>query len=57
MACANQAWMFESGAAGERNISRAAQLVMRGVPRRAIQELLGHATIDMTTRLRTSPPT
>jgi site-specific recombinase XerD len=28
----------------------ASQLVMRGVPLKAIQELLGHATIDMTMR-------
>ncbi len=29
MACANQAWMFESGSAGEQNLSRAAQLYTR----------------------------
>ena len=28
----------------------ASQLVMRGVPLKAIQELLGHATIEMTMR-------
>ena len=28
----------------------ASQLVMRGVPLKAVQELLGHATIEMTMR-------
>jgi integrase len=28
----------------------ASHLVMRGVPLKAVQELLGHATIDMTMR-------